>query len=67
MGPHKASKSPPSVSWLRRKEKVRGLYALPPELFKKKALCRLKRKTTMLFGALVVVSHLLRKIYHSII
>jgi hypothetical protein len=36
MGPHKASKSPPSVSWLRRKEKVRGLYALPPELLKKK-------------------------------
>jgi len=29
MGPHKASKSPPSVSWLRRKEQVRGLYALP--------------------------------------
>jgi hypothetical protein len=35
MGFHKASKSPPSVSWLRRKEKVRGLYALPPELFEK--------------------------------
>jgi hypothetical protein len=35
MGPHKASKSPPSVSWLRRKEKVRGLYALPQELLKK--------------------------------
>jgi len=34
MGPHKASKSPPSISRLRRKEKVRGLYALPLELFK---------------------------------
>jgi hypothetical protein len=32
MGPHKASKSPPSVSKLRRKEKERGLHALPLEL-----------------------------------
>jgi hypothetical protein len=37
MGPHKASKSPPSVSRLRRKEKVRGLYALPLELLKSSA------------------------------
>jgi len=32
MGYPKASKSPPSGSWLRRKEKVRGLYALPRSL-----------------------------------
>jgi hypothetical protein len=34
MGCYKASKSPPSGSWLRRKEKVRGLHALPTELIK---------------------------------
>jgi hypothetical protein len=34
MGFYKASKSPPSGSWLRRKEKVRGLHALPTELMK---------------------------------
>jgi hypothetical protein len=50
---------------LRRKEKVRGLYALPPELFEK--LLPLKAKATMPFEALVAVSYLLRMIKHSII
>jgi len=70
MGPHKASKSPPSVSWLRRKEKVRGLYALPPELLKSSLPLKAKNHHALLsFGGCVlsIRKGLTEKGQHSII
>jgi hypothetical protein len=49
MGCYKASKSPPSGSWLRRKEKVRGLHALPTELMKNAQF--IKKPNSIIFPA----------------